>query len=115
MNPMRAIWRFAVLCLVLIIGLTPRGSVSAQAADVQYFPETGHYLRGDFLRFYNNVRDPKLIFGYPITEQMTSKDSKTVQYFQRARFELRADLPEGQRVQLTALGQALYQPANQLK
>ena len=66
------------------------------------------------MRFYKNVRDPKLVYGYPITEQMTSKDGKTVQYFQRARFELRADLPENQRVQLTPLGQDSYTPGGQL-
>lgn len=112
---MKAIWRLAALFLVLTILLAPWGSASAQSADVQYFPETGHHVKGDFLRFYKSVSDPQLVFGYPITEQMTSKDGKTVQYFQRARFELRTDLPENQRVQLTSVGQALYQPANQLK
>jgi hypothetical protein len=115
MNSMKATWRLAMLFLVMAILLTPRGIVNAQSADVQYFPETGHHVKGDFLRFYKSVRDPQLVFGYPITEQMTSKDGRTVQYFQRARFELRTDLPEDQRVQLTSVGQALYQPANQLK
>jgi hypothetical protein len=115
MNPMKAIWQLAALFLVLAILLLPLGSASAQSADVQYFPETGHHVKGDFLRFYKSVPDPKLVFGYPITEQMSSRDGKTVQYFQRARFELRADLPENQRVQLTPVGEALYQPANQLK
>jgi hypothetical protein len=115
MNPMKAIWQLAALFLVLTIVLTPWGSASAQSADAQYFPETGHHVKGDFLRFYKSASDPRLVFGYPITEQMTSKDGKTVQYFQRARFELRADLPENQQVQLTSVGQALYQPANQLK
>jgi len=115
MNPMKAIWQLAVLFLVLTILLTPWGSASAQSADVQYFPETGHHVKGDFLRFYKSVTDPRLVFGYPITEQMTSRDGKTVQYFQRARFELRMDLPENRRVQLTSVGQAIYQPANQLK
>jgi hypothetical protein len=115
MNPMKAIWQFAALFLVPAILLMPLGSASAQSADVQYFPETGHHVKGDFLRFYKSVPDPKLVFGYPITEQMTSRDDKTVQYFQRARFELHADLPENQRVQLTSVGQVLYQPANQLK
>ncbi len=115
MNRMKAIWRLAALFLVLTILLKAWGSASAQSPDVQYFPETGHHVKGDFLRFYKNVPDPKLVFGYPLTEQMTSSDGKTVQYFQRARFELRADLPENQRVQLTAIGQSLYQPANQLK
>ena len=112
---MKAIWQFAALFLVPAILLMPLGSASAQSADVQYFPETGHHVKGDFLRFYKSVPDPKLVFGYPITEQMTSRDDKTVQYFQRARFELHADLPENQRVQLTSVGQVLYQPANQLK
>jgi hypothetical protein len=115
MNPMKAIWQFAALFLVPAILLMPLGSAGAQSADVQYFPETGHHVKGDFLRFYKSVPDPKLVFGYPITEQMTSRDDKTVQYFQRARFELQADLPENQRVQLTSVGQVLYQPANQLK
>ena len=112
---MKAIWQLAVLFLVLTILLTPWGSASAQSADVQYFPETGHHVKRDFLQFYKSVTDPRLVFGYPITEQMTSRDGKTVQYFQRARFELRKDMPENQRVQLTSVGQALYQSANQLK
>lgn len=112
---MKAIWHLATLFLVLIILLTPWGSASAQSADVQYFPETGHHVKGDFLQFYNSVPDPKLVFGSPITEQMTSRDGKTVQYFQRARFELNGGLPENERVQLTSVGQSLYQPANQLK
>ncbi|HEX9388228.1 MAG TPA: hypothetical protein VF918_18020 [Anaerolineales bacterium] len=115
MNSMKAIWRLAALFLVLTILLTPRGTVQAQSADVQYFPETGHHVKGDFLRFYKSTHDPQLVFGYPITEQMTSKDGETVQYFQRARFETHTELPENQRVQLTPVGQALYQPSNQLK
>ena len=112
---MKVIWRPAALFVVVTMLLTPLGSASAQSADVQYFPETGHQVKGDFLRFYKSVPDPQLVFGYPITEQMTSKDGKTVQYFQRARFEAHPELPENQRVQLTSVGQALYQPANQLR
>lgn len=115
MNLMKAIWRVSLPLLFLIILLTPGKTVWAQSTDVQYFPETGHSIRGDFLRFYNSVREPRLVFGYPITEQITSKDGKTVQYFQRARFELRADQPVNQRVQLTSLGQIAYKPADQLK
>jgi hypothetical protein len=114
MNPMKVIWRVVASFLTLTILLTPWGTASAQSADIQFFPETGHNVRGEFLRFYKSVRDPKLVFGYPITEQITSKDGKTVQYFQRARFELRTDLPENQRVHLTSLGQVVYTPSNQL-
>jgi hypothetical protein len=115
MNPMKAIRQFAVLFLCLAIFLSKPGSAIAQSATVQFFPETGHYVRGDFLRFYQSVPDPRLVFGYPITEEMTSKDGKTVQYFQRARFEVRNDLPETQHVQVTPVGQGLYQRSDQLR
>jgi hypothetical protein len=64
------------------------------------------------LRFFESAGDPLLSFGYPITEQFKSKDGKTVQYFQRARFELRTDLPANEHVQVTVLGQVTYQVGN---
>jgi len=111
---MKALRRLALPILVLTILLAAWGPAKAQSADTQYFPETGHNVRGDFLKFYKNARDPKLVFGYPITEQFTSKDGKTVQYFQRARFEVGSDLIRNPRVQLTLLGQATYKPGGQL-
>jgi hypothetical protein len=114
MSQMKTIWRLAASILILAILLTQWGKAKAQSADVQFFPETGHSVRGDFFRFYKSVQNPTLIFGYPITERITSKDGKTVQYFQRARFELIPELQENQRVQLTPLGQATYQADRQL-
>lgn len=102
---MNAVRRFISSILVLIILLTTRGTAQAQSADVLYFPETGHYVKGAFLQFYNAAKDPKLVYGYPITEQITARDGKTVQYFQRARFELSTS----NRVQLTPLGILTYQ------
>ncbi len=84
------------------------GSANAQTQDSKYFSETGHNVRGDFLKYYNSNPNATFLYGYPITEEFASKDGKTVQYFQRARFELRSDLPDGQRVQLTALGQLTF-------
>jgi hypothetical protein len=106
--------RFVIALLLLTLVLTQWLPVEAQTAEVQFFPETGHSVKGDFLQYYKSVRDARFLFGYPITEQITSKGGNTVQYFQRARFELRTDLPESQRVQLTPLGQATYEPADQL-
>lgn len=115
MNPMKAIRHLAVLFL-FVAGLASKpGYAVAQSDSTQYFPETGHYVKGDFLRFYGSVPDPRLVFGYPLTEEITSRDGKTVQYFQRARFELRKDLPESERVQVTPVGQALYQRGDQLR
>lgn len=114
MNLMKALWRLAAPFVVLTMWLTQGGVAQAQSADGQFFPETGHSIKGDFLRFYRSVADPRLVFGYPITEQITSKDGKTVQYFQRARLELHPELAEKQRVRLTPVGQATYTPADQL-
>ncbi|MCC6298939.1 MAG: carboxypeptidase regulatory-like domain-containing protein [Anaerolineales bacterium] len=85
-------------------------SAYAQSADVKFFPETGHNIRGEFLKFYNNTHDPILVYGYPITEQFVSRDGKTVQYFQRARFEVTASGA----LALTPIGRALHQPATPL-
>jgi hypothetical protein len=104
----------AIFLFLALLGSEHR-TAAAQSTTVQFFPETGHHVRGEFLLFYKGVPDPRLVFGYPITEQFTSKDGKTVQYFQRARFELRPELPENRRVQLTSVGQALFQPADQLR
>jgi hypothetical protein len=67
-------------------------------------------VKGAFLQYYNAVKDPTLVYGYPITEVITARDGKTVQYFQRARFEL---TPNGT-VVLTPLGTLMYRPQNPL-
>jgi hypothetical protein len=104
--------RWIALIAAFCLLFTSWGSVQAQATDVEYFAQTGHYVRGDFLRYYRSVSNPTLIFGYPLTEQFTSKDGKTVQYFQRARFEQSSD--PLQSVKLTPLGRETYTPGRQL-
>jgi hypothetical protein len=63
----------------------PADPVPARA-DARYFSETGHNVRGPFLSYFE-TRGGAAQFGYPRTEELT-EDGKTVQYFQRARFEL---------------------------
>ncbi len=106
---MKIVHRLTTLTLIVTILVAPRGAAQAQSGDVQYFPQTGHNVRGAFLQFYRAANDSILAYGYPITEQMTSTDGKTVQYFQRARFEL-----TNTAVQLTALGRITYQAASPL-
>ncbi len=104
---------FSLLLTVILAGVNWT-SVHAQSDDFKYFSETGHNVKGEFLKFYNGNPNATLVYGYPITEEITSKDGKTVQYFQRARFEYRADLPEGQRVHVTLLGRETYSAASPL-
>ena len=105
---------FRFLLLALVILLAPLGETGAQdLADRQYFPETGHNVKGEFLRFYKNASNPQLIYGFPISEQFTSRDGRVVQYFQRARFELSGEVPGAVSVQLTPLGQGTYESGSQ--
>ncbi len=83
-------------------------SVRAQTQDSRYFSETGHNVKGEFLTFYNGNPNAVFLYGYPITEEYVNNDGILLQYFQRARFELRADLPAGRRIQLTHLGSETY-------
>jgi len=104
--------RWISLVAALFLLLTSWISVAAQASDIEYFAETGHNVKGDFLSYYRRISNPTIIFGYPITEQFTSKDGNMVQYFQRARFELTSD--PNQKVNLTPLGSKTYKPERQL-
>ena len=101
--------RWLAFIAVICILFTSWGSVQAQTPDSEYFPQTGHSVNGEFLRYYRSAPNPTLVFGYPLTEQFTSKDGKTVQYFQRARFENVANS-----VVLTPLGRETYTPEKQL-
>ena len=78
-----------------------------------YFPETGHNLSGPFLKFWqDNGGLP--VFGYPITEEAIEKNpvdgrAYTVQYFERARFELHPEQAGTSfEIQLGQLGKQLY-------
>ena len=102
--------KYHALIVLLTLGLLAASRISAhaQTIDSRYFSESGHNVNGDFLRFYESNPHALVLYGYPITEEFTSRDGKTVQYFQRARFEYHSELPEGQRVLLTPLGRATY-------
>jgi hypothetical protein len=102
-KPMR---RLLVVFLALSLMTITWMPAQAQSTSYEYFDETGHNLTGDFLKFYRSLSEPEFIFGYPLTEQMIGKDGKTVQYFQRARFELDPSQLEGKRVHMTPLGRA---------
>lgn len=58
---------------------------TASAAQARYFPNTGNSVGGAFLKFfdaYGGVR----VFGLPLTNE-TQENGRTVQYFERQRFE----------------------------
>jgi hypothetical protein len=65
--------------------------------NCEYFPETGHHLCFGFRAYWHghglefgdagySYREALALFGYPISEEFVV-DGRTVQYFERARFE----------------------------
>jgi hypothetical protein len=81
-----------------------------QADPGRYFPETGHYVSGEFLTYYESHSNPELLFGNPISIQFGKIDKSgntyLVQYFERARFELHPG-ESGLPVRLSLIGGAL--------
>src|SRR5215213_625566 len=81
----------------------------ATAAESQFFPQTGHTVSGPFLAYWQ-AHGGLAIFGYPIGEAQTERDTfrsrnALIQWFERARFELhpqRAGTPY--EVELSLLG-----------
>lgn len=102
------------LILAFLAGVSWHTSLAGsdtQTEQAEYFSETGHWVRGEFLAKYRETLSPLLLYGYPITEVFEDAASKRlVQYFQKARFELFPTEPAGQRVKLTPLGTYLYKP-----
>jgi hypothetical protein len=93
--------------VTLIVAFVPP-DVSAVDEQARHFPETGHTVTGEFLAFFES-RGGVDIFGFPRTGAV-SDQGRTVQYFQRARFEWWPENPAGFQVQLGLLGSELRAP-----
>lgn len=65
----------------------PAPSKAPPAAGEQLFPETGYRVGGTFLQYWQ-AHGGLFQFGYPLSPELNEPDGLTVQYFERARFEL---------------------------
>ena len=74
--------------------------------DCRYFPEMKTSVCFAFREFFE-AHGGVAQFGYPISN-FEIHNGIIVQYFQRARFEWHRELPEGERVQLTDLGEKYF-------
>ncbi len=78
------------------------------SGERRYFPETGHSLAYGFKEFWE-THGGVAIFGYPISEEFV-ENGRTVQYFERARFEYNPNAQDEQsRVLLGLLGREALQ------
>ena len=104
----RTRWLWVVLVLCLLVGLNS-GISFAQSDESRFFPETGHWVSGDFLAKYESVPNPELVFGMPLTGQFRAADiDYDMQYFEKVRFELHLDNTPDLRVVISPLGDYLH-------
>lgn len=110
----RNFWIFSIV-LLFCLGFA-RQNVQAQSGDSQYFPDSGHYVNGDFLSFYNANRNARLVYGLPITEAyIDAKTGLLIQYFENVRFEHHPNNLAGNKVIITPAGNQLYEPGEIIK
>lgn len=88
----------------------PKQEFFVNRPGLRYEAVTEHGIRGSFLDFWEQNGGVDT-FGYPISDELFEKLPEdgaihTVQYFERARFELHPNSPD--QVQLGLLGTALY-------
>ena len=96
------------LCALLTAGFGSTGPVAAAQGDSRSFPETGHTVRGPFLQYWQQ-HGGLAQQGYPLTEELqevsdTNGTTYTMQYFERAVFELHPENAAPYNVQLSLLG-----------
>lgn len=94
----RRILPLALLALALVIPAAP-----AAAQGSSCFPETGFCIGGRFAEFWNQ-NGGLAVFGYPISNELSEK-GRTVQYFERQRFELHPEHAPPYDVLLGLLGE----------
>lgn len=97
---------FHIACLLLFFLAIPGAVAYAQESEERYFTQTGHFVSGAFLAFFNETPENLRLFGYPITEAIPDSDGHLVQYFQRVRLD---QLVDGS-IQVAPLGRLLYEP-----
>ena len=99
-------YMFICLGLCLSLSLSVSSAEGPRTIPSQYFPQTGHYVIGYFLDFFN--RHGRLaVFGYPITDEFWERGMR-VQYFERARFEWHPGNPWPYQIQLGLLGTQIH-------
>jgi hypothetical protein len=103
-----------IIILVLFGGWNWLTSAAQPEETERYFPATGHWVKGEFLKTYNKVSDPIKLYGYPITEAFSDDLSSNtlVQFFKKAMFILRVDNSTEAVVEVMPIGRYLYTADN---
>jgi hypothetical protein len=99
-------YRTGVALLVLLLALAVVGPHRAAAQACVCFAETGFCISGRFAQYWQqNGGLP--VFGFPISNELT-EGGRTVQYFERQRFELHSENAPPHDVLLGLLGEEVF-------
>jgi hypothetical protein len=105
--------RLFVAAAALLLILATSWAPLQQTEDGLKFEETGQWVSGAFLVFYQQTPDPLSVLGLPISCVFIHplRPEVQVQYFQKARLEFDPSSPLGQQVKLAPLGSWIYEGA----
>lgn len=98
-----------VTAITLLLIMGNYANVPARGQDnSHYFPETGYRIGGKFLTYWN-AHGGLIQFGYPVSDEFAglsdaNEQLYTMQYFERAAFELHPENQPPYDVLLTSLG-----------
>lgn len=107
---MRGYRGILIFCCLLIWLSGSATVIGAQSGGSLYFAETGHWVRGEFLNYYQSTSDPLLLLGYPITDELIDPiNGQKTQYFQRARLDLEYEEGEDPVIRRAPLGRLIYE------
>jgi len=109
-NRFRWVWPVCILLLASALswGISVAQTSTPQVDDILYFPETGHFVKDEFLKAYQSATDPERIYGFPITEAFLDSTGKKVQYFEKTVLEYFPNNPPELRVRPKDLGDYLH-------
>jgi hypothetical protein len=100
-------YRAGAALLALLLALTLIGTRPAAAQASGCFPETGFCIGGRFGQYWQQ-NGGLAVFGYPLSNEL-SEGGRTVQYFERQRFELHTENAAPYDVLLGLLGEEVLQ------
>lgn len=99
-------WLIAVIINLILVSCQGQPASKADIGEAHYFMETGHTVRGDFWRFFNQHGGVESL-GYPLTEEIVV-DGWVVQYFAKGRLERHPENEPAYRITVGWLGDLLH-------
>jgi hypothetical protein len=99
--------RISILGAVALLAALFAGALPAEAQQRACFPQAGHCIGGRFAQYWQQ-NGGLAVFGYPLTDELT-EGGRTVQYFERQRFELHSENAAPYDVLLGLLGEEVLQ------